>query len=281
MIIIIISASVPALAASSNDINLSLIYHRITLDPKMRDAYTITVEDFESDIKYLLSKGYTFCTASEYDTKIKSGDKSKKYVAITFDDGYSSDYWFVLPVLKKYNVKATFFIVGSLINTPNYMNMHQITALSKSPHAEIGSHTYALHRLSATDLENVYKNQSDKTIADYRKNSALLKDITGKNIKAVAYPYGVYTNDINKSLNSEGIITFSSNEKPTTSSVTPYPRINRPHDLSVSDIISRHTPKITNQAIPSINTRDKITNIPSRNGITNIPSRYSIPNLPR
>ena len=44
---------------------------------------------------------------------IKHGSREKKLIAITFDDGpHPKETSQVLDVLKKYNVKATFFIAG-------------------------------------------------------------------------------------------------------------------------------------------------------------------------
>lgn len=38
---------------------------------------------------------------------------SPKYVALTFDDGPSAYTAAILKILKRYNVRATFFVVGS------------------------------------------------------------------------------------------------------------------------------------------------------------------------
>ena len=241
--LISVSADASALMPDE-DINLALIYHRLTEDENMRDSYTITVEDFENDIKYLLANDYTFCTASEFDEMIKKGDNTKKYVAVTFDDGYSSDYWLVLPVLEKYKVKATFYIVGSFLDKPYYMTQKQVATLSKSPYAEIGNHTYSIHSLSPSELNNMYTVRPDAAIEDYRKNSDFLEKLTGKGIKTVAYPYGVYGNYLNHILCSDGLITFSSKEQAASVSSSPYPRLNRPYDLDVESIINRHTKKL-------------------------------------
>lgn len=43
------------------------------------------------------------------------GDRSKKQIALTFDDGPHEVTLELLRVLKRYDVRATFFVVGKMI----------------------------------------------------------------------------------------------------------------------------------------------------------------------
>ena len=79
----------------------------------------------------------------------------EKPVMITFDDGYYNNLIYVLPLLKKYDMKAVISIVGSFTEraqelndqNPAYAHMiwADIKALAASGYVEIGSHSYALH----------------------------------------------------------------------------------------------------------------------------------------
>ena len=65
------------------------------------------------------------------------GDRKVKRVALSFDDGPSKETEKILDILKKYNVKATFFICGKNIKGREKI----IKRIVKEGH-EIGNHTY-------------------------------------------------------------------------------------------------------------------------------------------
>lgn len=67
------------------------------------------------------------------------GAREEKYVALTFDDGPHPKYTEkILSILARYNIKATFFMIGS--NVANYPKVAQ--AVYRAGH-EIGCHTYS------------------------------------------------------------------------------------------------------------------------------------------
>jgi len=214
-----------------------LMYHRLS-DKVASDAYTITPETFENDVKYLISKGYTFCTASEFDVAVKSKN-TKGLVAITFDDGYESDYVYALPVLEKYNVSATFFVIGSKTDTPEYMTKAQLTALSNSKNVEIGNHFYKLHDTNYNILKTMYKKNVFSIKTDYDKNQKFLKEVLGKEVKATSYPYGLYGRYFDSILKKSGIITFCSEEQAFYNTMVPYGRYTRTADTTIENIIER------------------------------------------
>jgi len=69
-------------------------------------------KDFEKIISYL-SKNFNIVpleTLFEYHQKKQI--LPKKTIALTFDDGYENNFSIALPILKKYNVPATFYIIS-------------------------------------------------------------------------------------------------------------------------------------------------------------------------
>ena len=78
---------------------------------------SITVQDFEKQIQYL-SQRYKFISLDELAQCIM--DKKPfppRSVCITFDDGNKDNYINAYPILKKYNVPATIFLVSNQIDT--------------------------------------------------------------------------------------------------------------------------------------------------------------------
>ena len=88
-----------------------LMYHMVSAHrPGARfNGLRVRPERFEAQLAWLKRKGWQFFTVSElwerWDTL---PDKS---VAITFDDGYADNLHNALPLLEKYDAKATIYMV--------------------------------------------------------------------------------------------------------------------------------------------------------------------------
>jgi peptidoglycan/xylan/chitin deacetylase (PgdA/CDA1 family) len=79
-------------------------------------VYSCNEDDF---VKYLtfLKKNFTVVSLSEIADIIKNQRTiTEKLALITFDDGYSDNYHLAYPLLKAFNLPATFFITTSLVN---------------------------------------------------------------------------------------------------------------------------------------------------------------------
>ena len=87
-----------------------LLYHSISDD---NSNISLKLNTFENQIMYLKKNGYTSINFNEID------QNKKKQIIITFDDGYKDVFVNALPILKKYNFKATCFFVTNLIGQDN------------------------------------------------------------------------------------------------------------------------------------------------------------------
>lgn len=89
------------------------MYHAFN---KTDDYLTVSENRFEEQVKAMVESGYTpvfFQDLIDYvDTEKQLPEKP---VCITFDDGYLDNYTYAFPILKKYNCKATIFVIGSSI----------------------------------------------------------------------------------------------------------------------------------------------------------------------
>lgn len=73
---------------------------------KLVDPQTwITIEEFHEFVKYFLKNDYKFISPDEI---FKGLNEDKKYILVTFDDGYYNNTH-VLPILKKYKIPAVLF----------------------------------------------------------------------------------------------------------------------------------------------------------------------------
>ena len=80
----------------------------------------------------------------------------KKIFVITFDDGYRSNYLNALPLLKKYNLKATIFLIFNFIGKENYLNWNEIFEMQDYG-IEFGSHTISHLKLTKISLPEAKK----------------------------------------------------------------------------------------------------------------------------
>ena len=115
-----------------------------------------------------------------YTTSIFGIDPNKPAVALTYDDGpYSPVTNRILDVLEKYDSRATFFVVGSRVNTYADCIKREV-ALG----CEIANHTYN-HKILTSANNDVIKNEIQST------NQAI-KKLTGKSPVIVRAPGGSY-----------------------------------------------------------------------------------------
>ncbi|WP_082683561.1 polysaccharide deacetylase family protein [Fictibacillus sp. FJAT-27399] len=121
-------------------------------------------------------------TASKSSEVYTSGPKTKKVAALTFDDGpdgKTTDQ--ILYILKKYHVKATFFVVGKQVKA--YPSV--IKRIHKDGHY-IGNHTYSHPSLT--------KSNRTKIRSELTKTNQLLHPLIGYQPAVMRPPYGSYNN---------------------------------------------------------------------------------------
>lgn len=115
-------------------------------------------------------------------------------VALTFDDGPSPEYTnLVLDVLKKHNVKATFFLVGKHIK--KYPEVARRIVLEGH---EVGNHTFS-HR----DLVPSSRKRLEFEVFETQK---LIKEVLGVETNLFRPPRGIFSEAVRKFIVSRGLI---------------------------------------------------------------------------
>ena len=177
-----------------------LCYHQIrnwiSTDGKMGKNYIVPIAEFKSQIKMLADSGYQTILPDQLHNYLVYGAKlPKKPIMLTFDDTKLDQYTNALPELKKYGFKGVFFIMTVSLGKPNYMSKAQVKELSDAGHV-IGSHTY--------DHQNVKKYQGEDWVTQIEKPTKTLKEITGKDVKYFAYPFGLWNKEAIPELKKRG-----------------------------------------------------------------------------
>lgn len=178
-------------------------YHRLGPMPENADinrrAFTVTPELFEEHLKYFRDNAYQIVLVGELIAYFKTGKPlPPKAVAITFDDGYLEHYQNAFPLLKKYGVKATFFIPTSWVGTStrgDMMSWAQIKEMSDAGMV-IGSHAMTHPNLQSLSDEDLKK--------ELEESKRIIKEKTGKLCDLLAYPGGNHDERVIEAVASAG-----------------------------------------------------------------------------
>ncbi len=126
------------------------------------------------------------------------GNTDEKVIYLTFDCGYEAGYTEkMLDVLKKHNVKATFFVVGNYLTSSPEI----IKRMNNEGHI-VANHTYTHPDMSSILSEEKFKTELTQVEAEYEK-------ITGEKMeKFYRPPQGKFSEENLKMANKLGYKTF-------------------------------------------------------------------------
>ena len=204
---------------------LVLAYHDVEDDGADQRYLSVRTSALSDQIAWLNDNGYNPISVQDildaHDGKIVLPEKA---VLLTFDDGYSSFYTRVWPLLKAYNWPALWAPVGVWVDTPankkvnfgglitdreKFATWKMVAEMGKSSLVEIGSHTWNSHFGSEANPQGIKepavanrlydkKSGTYETDEQYynRINSDIflitkkIKTVTGKSPRAWVWPYG-------------------------------------------------------------------------------------------
>ena len=115
----------------------------------------------------------------------------KRVVYLTFDDGPSTTNTpQILDILDQYNVKATFFVLGKMLEAGNG-EKDVLKDIAENGHA-IANHTYG------HDYAYLYPNGTmnvDNIVSDVEKNNDIMKEILGDDFstRVIRFPGGYWS----------------------------------------------------------------------------------------
>ena len=102
---------------SSKNNSIIVAYHHVLPENDKRIQFLqpgmyVSEKSFESHMKYLVAH-YDVVPLND----IIHAGKTRKACSVTFDDGWSDNYEYAYPILKKYKIPATFFLATNFIGT--------------------------------------------------------------------------------------------------------------------------------------------------------------------
>lgn len=162
-----------------------LMYHQVLPQSiAYKNDLIVTVENLEEQLIYIKNN---FKTVFFKDLETLKSIENK--IILTFDDGYYNNLQYLIPLLEKYQLKATIFIPTEFIqNNLNgsekvYMNFEEIKSLNPDL-VEIALHSHSHKNFSQMTLSEAE--------ADLLKNIEILEQNEINFTKVLAYPYGKF-----------------------------------------------------------------------------------------
>jgi peptidoglycan/xylan/chitin deacetylase (PgdA/CDA1 family) len=167
-----------------------LMYHYISAPPPDADIYrldlSVTPQNFEAQLAWLRSQGYTTITLGDLVYHLTLGRPlPDKPVVLTFDDGYRDNYENAFPLLKKYGCVGTFFLVTRPIDVgdPNYMTWDMVVEMHRAG-MSMQPHGYRHYDLKGKSL--------DLLVYEIVGAKEAIEERTGESVRFFSYPAGSY-----------------------------------------------------------------------------------------
>lgn len=131
---------------------LILYYHRVhnQYDPMRNEDVDAANFDWQMQ---LLSENFTVLPLSEAIARLYTNDLPPATIAVTFDDGYADNVDVALPILKRWNIPATFFLTTGYFGDGRMWNDTIIEAVRLANSPSLNLSQLALGEYPITTME--------------------------------------------------------------------------------------------------------------------------------
>ena len=151
------------------------MFHHVSENPKVeKSSCKIGFDEFKK-----LIERYKGNYVSIFDVAQK---KSKRKIAVTFDDGLSDLYTLAYPFLKEQGIPFTAFIITDFLDTEGYITTEQLKEMSSDPLVTIGSHGVTHKTFPSLDKQS--------KLFELSESKKILENIIGKDVTIFAYSHG-------------------------------------------------------------------------------------------
>jgi peptidoglycan/xylan/chitin deacetylase (PgdA/CDA1 family) len=181
----------------------TLMYHHFLKSTEYSGGYNtavITPEQFDKEMAIVKKEGFSSITPEMMEAYVsRKGNLPGKSVLITSDDGYKSNYQYMYPIMKKYNLQGTIFIITSYIQArPNpwlmdsraYMSIEELGEASKAGVFNYHCHTDKKHYAN-NGIGAIASEPYNDILADTKLSKEKL-EFFGYKPRAFAYPLGSF-----------------------------------------------------------------------------------------
>lgn len=210
-IVIVLFVFISYAQTKSSSVVPILMYHSFEVEnDKMIPC--VDPKIFEEQIKFFAKNNYNVVGPDKIIAYMTKKEKMPpRTVAITADDGYHNFYENAYPILKKYNVPATIFVITDYIGRPGYLNWSQLREMSDSGLVTIGSHTKSHPWLPTASVDE------EKIHDEIAGSKEVLEKGLGKSVYYFCYPNGGFNGLVQEEARKAGYKgAFTTNPKRKT-----------------------------------------------------------------
>ena len=165
---------------------LVLMYHRVDVsspaDPTSQ-ALTVSPEQFDAEMAVLAREGLEAISVDQYVLRLRLHEPTDHVVLVTFDDGYSDQYLYAVPILARYGYSATFFVNTASIGRHNHLSWEQLRVMKDD------GMSIEAHGVDHVDLAALPPARQAFEIGHC---VAALREHLGEAVVAFAYPSGAF-----------------------------------------------------------------------------------------
>lgn len=174
-----------------------LVYHRF--GPTVKDTMTVRASTFRWQLDYLRRQGYPVIPLRTFVSYLQRRGPAPpaRSVIMTADDGHESVFTEMLPLVREYEVPVTLFVYPSAISHASYaMTWGQLAALQRTGLFDIQSHTYWHPNFRTERRRLTLPAYRTFAMAQFVKSKAVLKDKLGIDADVIAWPFGIYDDEL-------------------------------------------------------------------------------------
>jgi peptidoglycan/xylan/chitin deacetylase (PgdA/CDA1 family) len=110
---------------------------------------------------------------------------NRREIALTFDDGYRDNLTTALPLLEKYDLPMTLFVVAGFVNSDGYLSDDELREISRHPLITIGAHGLWHRHFNLIS--------PDEARFELTESRRLLEETIERSVNLMAWPYGECT----------------------------------------------------------------------------------------
>jgi peptidoglycan/xylan/chitin deacetylase (PgdA/CDA1 family) len=197
-----------SMASAEDQVSVPVLaYHRF--GPTVPDGMTVTTKVFEAQLQWLKDHQYTVIPLRTLVNYLRGqGPPPPPHsVVITVDDGHKTVWTEMQPLVKKYNIPVTLFLYPSCISNASYaMTWQQVQELQKTGLFDIQGHTF-WHPNFKKDKKKLKPAEYQKLVdTQLMKSKAVLEKRSGATVDLLAWPFGIYDDELEKNAAKDGYV---------------------------------------------------------------------------
>ena len=197
-LIVILATLTIILVKTTNYVVPILMYHAIE-NRDSDDKLSVSPASFARQMEFLNKEHYNVVSLEKAILYIKKKEMPpQRTIAITFDDGFYNNYQYAYPILKKYNIPATLFIIVKRVGNPGFLSWGNIKEMSDSGVVDIGSHTNVHFWLLGNDERFLHE--------EVVGSKKALEEKLGKRVNFFCYPMGAFDAKSKKAVEDAGYL---------------------------------------------------------------------------